>query len=130
MLLLDTHVLVSDALDPGRIPRKARKLIGEAEESRNLVCSDITLWEIAMLVALDRLDPGVDSATFMHTALEARTIRVLPVTPEIAMISAEIEAHADPADRIIAATAIVHGATLVTSDKKLRQIERLDTVWR
>lgn len=37
--------------------------------------------------------------------------------------------HGDPADRIIAATAIALRARLVTADKKLRGSSQLETVW-
>jgi PIN domain nuclease of toxin-antitoxin system len=44
----------------------------------------------------------------------------LPLTGAIAIMAAELEGlHADPADRFIAATAIVHDATLVTADVRL-----------
>ncbi len=35
----------------------------------------------------------------------------------------------DPADRMIAATALVRGAPLVTADEKLRAIDSLKTIW-
>ena len=37
--------------------------------------------------------------------------------------------HGDPADRLIASTAMVHGAELVTADEYLRSIPGLKTVW-
>jgi PIN domain nuclease of toxin-antitoxin system len=38
-------------------------------------------------------------------------------------------AHGDPADRIIAATAIVHGAQLVTADARLKRVSGLRVLW-
>ena len=44
----------------------------------------------------------------------------LPLIGEIAILAAELEGlHADPADRFIVATAIVHDATLITADERL-----------
>lgn len=44
----------------------------------------------------------------------------LPITGEIAILAVELNGlHADPADRFIAATAIVHDATLITADERL-----------
>ena len=49
-------------------------------------------------------------------------IEVLPITPEIAAMGAQLGSgfHNDPADRIIVATARCHGLTLVTSDERIR----------
>jgi PIN domain nuclease of toxin-antitoxin system len=47
-------------------------------------------------------------------------LRELPVTGDIAILVAKLEGlHGDRADRIIAATAIAHDATLMTADDKL-----------
>ena len=126
MLLLDTCALIWDALQPERLSRKAAAAIGQADE---LACSDISLWEVAMLVAHDRLDPGCDCETFLQLALAARAIQVLPVTPAIAQRSVDLNLHGDPADRLIAATAQVHKARVVTADRLLRQARAVPTLW-
>lgn len=130
MIVLDTHVLLNDALDPKRLTRRARAAIerGQAEES--LACSDISLWETAMLIAHGRLRVDADAKTFLERVLQSRSIRVLPITPEIAVLAQSEEfAHGDPADRIIAATALAHRARLVSADARLRRIRALSVVW-
>lgn len=124
MVVLDTNALIFDALNPARLSRKARGLIGRAHARNDLVCSDISLWEIAMLVAKGRLDPGTSALEFMNLALAARAIAVLPITPEIAELSTKLPetVSADPADRLIAATAIHHGATLISTDTNLKKV--------
>ncbi len=83
-----------------------------------------------MLIARKRLDPGMDARQFLDDLIAARRITVLPITPEIALLSQADEfSHGDPADRLIAATAIFHRAPLVTSDAKLRKLKTLNTVW-
>lgn len=131
MLILDTCVLVFDALDPNRLSKSAVAAIAQAEESGTLACCDISLWEIAMLVSKGRLDPGTDARTFIKLALEARQIEVLPISAEIAAQSATPDfcAHGDPADRLIASTAIFHKAQLVTPDRKLSKIAVLNVIW-
>jgi hypothetical protein len=75
--LLDTCVLIFDALTPERLSAPARGMPWSAEEAQGLlVCADISLWEIAMLVSKGRLEPGTDSATFCRLALDARGVRV------------------------------------------------------
>jgi PIN domain nuclease of toxin-antitoxin system len=100
LIVLDTCVLIFDALTPERLSESARATLDQGESEGTLACCDISLWEIAMLVAKGRLDPGTDCTTFARLALEARGIRVLEITPEIARRSAEIDLpQADPADR-------------------------------
>ncbi len=131
MLLLDTCALIFDALDPLRLSKKASTAINLADSRGTLACSDISLWEIAMLVAKGRLNPGTDSQTFIQLILTARNIRIVPISPEIAAKSAQPDLcpHGDPVDRIIAATALLTKAKLVTSDKKLAEVNSLTIVW-
>jgi PIN domain nuclease of toxin-antitoxin system len=129
MLILDTCALIYDALAPDRFTKKARRTLEEADLTGELACSDISLWELGMLIARDRLDPGTDALTFIQLAVDSRALRVLPITPEIAARAAAINLHADPADRIIAATAIEHGARILTSDKQLRSAAGVPTIW-
>lgn len=123
MVVLDTNALIFDALNPARLSRKARGLIERAHTRNELVCSDISLWEIAMLIAKGRLDPGTSALEFMNLALGARSIETLPITPEIAELSTKLPdaVSADPADRLIAATAMHHGATLISTDTNLKK---------
>jgi PIN domain nuclease of toxin-antitoxin system len=130
VVVLDTHVLVYDALAPQRLSQRAQRAIATADRAKALACSDISLWEIAMLVTKGRLDPGIDVVPFLQDVVTARALRVLPITAEIAMLACSGEfAHGDPADRIISATALHHGARLITADRKLRRVKRLAAIW-
>jgi PIN domain nuclease of toxin-antitoxin system len=130
LITLDTCALIFDALFPEKLSTTAKKAIDQAEKKNHLFCSDISLWEIAMLIQKRRLEPGTDAQTFMHLMLEARGIQVLSITIEVAALSSTLTTdHFDPADRIIAATAIQHKTALVTCDKKLRCISELSIIW-
>ncbi len=131
MLILDTCALVFDALEPSRLSKKAAAAIALADGTDTLACCDISLWEIAMLVAKRRLDPGTDAQKFIQLVLAARNIKVLSITPEIAARSTQPDfcPHGDPADRIIAASTMLHKAKLVTSDNKLATVTGLHVVW-
>jgi PIN domain nuclease of toxin-antitoxin system len=129
MIVLDTCAFIYDALTPDRLSRPARNAIEHADSAGQLACCDISLWEVAMLVDRGRIDAGTDVARFLHLALTARSLRVLPITPEIAALSISLGLHGDPADRLIAATTVHHGATLVTSDHRLRDAHHVPTLW-
>ncbi len=130
MIILDTHALIYDALAPARLSARARRAIALAFADRELACSDISLWEIAMLIAHKRLDPAMDARQFLRDLIAARDVRVLPITAEIAVLSqSELLSHGDPADRLIAATARLHRAPLITADAKLRKLNEVTTIW-
>lgn len=131
MIILDTCAMVFDALSPHQLSNAAKKVINTAEKSKQLYCCDISLWEVAMLIHKKRLDPGYEIDAFLKDMLKARQIQVLPITVEIATLTATHAGwlHFDPADRIIASTAIYHKAKLVTCDSKLQNLEDVDVVW-
>ncbi len=129
MIILDTCSLVFDALTPTRLTTAARTTIEEADERGQLACCDISLWEIAILAERGRIDLAIETTRFLQLMIAARSLRVLPITPEIATLSVSLGLHGDPADRLIAATTVYHTATLVTSDERLRAATRVPTVW-
>jgi PIN domain nuclease of toxin-antitoxin system len=130
VILLDTQVLLYDALDPRRLSRRARAALEDGLETDGLACSDISLWEIALLAAKRKIDAGPDIAAFIESALQLRSVRVLPINPAIATLAqSDLFSHGDPADRLIGATAIEHGIALVTSDAELRKVRSLKTIW-
>lgn len=134
MLILDTCALIFDALTPDRLSAKAIAAIrqaDQADQAGSIACADISLWEIAMLASKGRIDPGTDPKTFIQLVLAARNIRVLHITPDIAAKSVQSGfcPHGDPADRLIAATALLHKARLVTADKQLATASGLQIVW-
>lgn len=130
MVILDTHALVFDALAPDRLSRNAARAVRRAADAGDLACSDISLWEIAMLLAKGRLQIPDDVAAFLSNVIHARAIDVLPITPEIAALAISGRfAHGDPADRIIGSTAIVHRAVLVSADENLTAVQGLSVVW-
>jgi PIN domain nuclease of toxin-antitoxin system len=128
VVVLDTHVLVYDTLEPKRLSARARRALEGAHGP--LAASDISLWEIAMLISKGRLDPGADAASFIEKIVEARSLRILPISPQIAVLAqADEYAHGDPADRIIAATARAHGTVLVSADAQLRRLRSIKVLW-
>lgn len=131
MIILDTCVLIFDALSPKQLSKPALSELNKGRLAGDLACSDISLWEIAMLMRKGRLKPAMPPKDFLSDVIAANKLRVLPITPEIAFQAAYHPdfAHGDPADRIIAATALQHKAPLMTCDLRLRKIKALRTIW-
>lgn len=129
-IICDTHALLFWADAPNRLGVLARAAIEQGIRDKNLACSDISLWEIAMLFAKGRLRQDVDAVRYMDDIIVAMALEVLAVTPAIAVLAqSAIIPHGDPADRLIAATALHHKASLITIDKNLQSISGLKTIW-
>jgi PIN domain nuclease of toxin-antitoxin system len=131
VILLDTCTMIFDVLAPEKLSKKAAMELEKGRQSNSLACSDISLWEIAMLISKERLKPAMPPQQFLADVIAANKLRVLPITPAIAFFAAFHAdlAHGDPADRIIAATALHHKTPLMTCDAKLRKIPGLKSVW-
>ena len=128
--ICDTHALLYDFTSPKELSRAAAQAIQVAEAQGELACADISLWEIGMLAEKGRIPLPAPLEEFIDTLLLARAIEVLPITPAIAAAATSCRVPVrDPSDRLIAATAIVHGATLITRDRRLTGIPGLPTVW-
>ena len=129
-IICDTHILLFWSQAPERLTAKAAAALDEGLESQSLACSDVSFWEIAMLFARKRMVKPVAPEGFMRDLVLAMELDVLPITPEIAVISqSKVFTHKDPADRLIAATAIHEGSPLITADNQLRSIEGLKVIW-
>jgi PIN domain nuclease of toxin-antitoxin system len=130
LTICDTHILIFWQDNPNRLSKKAKEAIEIALERKQLACSDISFWEIAMLFKTGRLRNDISGTQYMNDILLTMSLNVLPITSEIAMLSQQdIFIHKDPADRLIASTAIAHKAPLITADSKLANIQSLDILW-
>jgi len=62
----------------------------------------------------------------VQKAMSLAPLREAPVTQEIALATRSITLpHRDPADRLLAATALIHGLTLVTADRILGRTKQI-----
>ena len=118
-LLLDTHLLLWAAGEPGRLPARARALI--KNPANELIFSAASLWEIAIKCGLGRDDFRVDPRLLRRGLLD-NGYGELPVTSEHAVAVESLPSiHKDPFDRILVAQATVEGITLLTIDPVVAQ---------
>jgi PIN domain nuclease of toxin-antitoxin system len=132
VILLDTHALVWWVTDPSRVPDRAARLLASALEAGDTICvSSISIWEIAMLVARNRLVLTIDVDVWLSRVEALSFLTFVPVDNRIATRAVHLDGFArrDAADRMIVATAIGIGATLITADSVLRSYDRVQTVW-
>ena len=90
-----------------------------AMRAGDVVVSAVTVWEISRKVGIGKLAPLHDRAEGSLVGfLERRGYRLLPLTPEGAEAANALPPHhADPMDRMLIATALAEGATIITSDR-------------
>ena len=130
MILVDTHVVVWLAFGQDRISRKARTAIDSArKDADGLAISDITLFELATLTSEGRVRLDISLESFLQE-VEFRFV-VLPITGRVCAraIGLPPSYPKDPADRIIGATALVEGLSLLTADREIHKSKVLRTIW-
>lgn len=119
MILLDTHILVWVISGDPKIGRKARTLIEQHWKRATVAVSAISFWEIGMLQERGRLQLTATLREWRDEVIAAGVIE-LPLDGAVAVRALDLSTlPGDPADRFIIATALLHGAALVTADEKL-----------
>lgn len=130
MIVLDTHALYWADGNDRKLGKKARAVLQRAWPKGRVAVSAITFWEIGQLAAKKRLRLPMPTPEWRTEVLEAGVIE-LPLDGAIALRGLDLaNLHDDPADRFIAATALVHGAALMTADQRLldwkHPLDRID----
>ena len=119
MIVLDTHVLVWADSDDRKLGRKSRALIDRLWATRKVAVPSIVFWEVGVLQARRRLQLPVSVEEWRESILAAGAVE-LALNGAIALRALDLSGlHNDPADRFIVATALAHGAALMTADEKL-----------
>jgi PIN domain nuclease of toxin-antitoxin system len=124
-LLVDTHVWLwllegVDELSPDQVSR-----LDLAAQSNGLFLSAISPWEVSTLAVKGRISLSVPLAEWMRKATGQSGLQLLPLSPAIAVESAQLpEIHGDPADRILVATARLENLTLATRDRRILEWSR------
>jgi PIN domain nuclease of toxin-antitoxin system len=128
--LLDTHILLWWFNSVSRLSPGQEEVLRGASEEAPLWVSDITLWEIATLSSLGRIELSLPVREWLEQATAPPLVQRLPINPAVA---AEVAAlpdsfHRDPADRIIVASARILGATLLTRDSRIIEAALVPTI--
>lgn len=128
ILLLDTHVLQWWSAEPERLSDRASGAIAEADE---LAVAGISWYELSWLATHERIDVIIPLPSWL--ARLASAVRTVAITPAIAHTAVALPSTfpGDPADRLIYATAVECGWSLVSKDRRLRDhpYPREVTIW-
>ena len=128
MVVVDTHALVWQLNADAKIGRRARARLERALAREELSVSAVAFWEISVLVSRARLRLDTTATRFRWRVLEMG-IRELSVGGEVALRAAALApVLVDPVDCFVAATALTHGATLMTADARLLESRVVDVL--
>jgi PIN domain nuclease of toxin-antitoxin system len=129
MIVLDTHIWLWWAHASEQLSDAQAQII-QANEKDTIGVSAISVWEVPKLVEYGRLELPCPLREWFSEALSYPGIRLLDLTPEIAIESTQLpgEFHRDPADQIIVATARFYDCPLITSDNKILNYSHVKTV--
>ena len=126
-LLLDTHILLWSLLEPGRL---TQRVASELENPANeLWLSPISTWEVLVLAEKGQVILEPDPITWIRNAYVRAPFREAPLSHKVAIESRLLDLpHQDPADRFLAATALVYVLTLVTADRRLLSSQEISVL--
>lgn len=117
-LLLDTHIWLWLVGDPDRLSSQVAEALRNPENE--VWISPISSWEIVLLTEKKRFKLSTEVDQWIRNTIRALGLREAALTHEVALQASRIDLpHRDPADRLLAATAIVYGLTLVTDNERL-----------
>jgi PIN domain nuclease of toxin-antitoxin system len=129
VILLDTHIWVW-WIDGSPQLTSAQQQHIHAHQASGLGVSVISCWEVCKLVELNRLVLRQPVAEWINLALSLPGVRLLYLTPRIAVESTQLPGtfHRDPADQIIVATARIRACSLLTADAKILAYPHVKTL--
>ena len=123
-LLLDTHIILWSVAEPERLtPTVANELESSSNE---LWFSPISVWEILLLAEKGHVSFGSDMVSSVRDIFGKIPFEEAPLNQEVVIQSRLVQLpHQDPADRFLAASAIVYDLTLVTADTRILSVEEI-----
>jgi PIN domain nuclease of toxin-antitoxin system len=104
----------------------AKAAIQRAARRGSLLLSVISIWEVGLLESKGRISLATSCERWVAEAITVPGLRIAPISPSIALHSTRLpgDFHADPADRILVATARIEGARLLTKDQQILKYGR------
>jgi PIN domain nuclease of toxin-antitoxin system len=131
MIVLDTHVWIWWLSNPKTLSQRAQTAVTKAIEDGAIFISSISSWEVALLVARDRLRLTMEVSDWIGKSEVLPFVTFVPVDNAIALRAVSLPGsfHNDPADRIIVATSLTLGAPVITRDERILNYRHVKAIW-
>jgi PIN domain nuclease of toxin-antitoxin system len=128
--LLDTNAWLRVIARPEELSTAARELVSQ-RGILPFALSAISIWEVTLKARKGKLELLPSTDRWLQSALNRAVIQVIPIDAVIARQANELPGtfHEDPADRLIAATALHLNLAIVTSDVNIRSYNAVRSIW-
>ena len=127
-LLLDTAAFLWLCAGSDRLSGASSSALSNSGNSVRV--SAVTAWELGLKCARGKLELPQPLPAWFPVMLEHHRIELIPIQAATAIASTLLpEIHRDPFDRLLVATALEHGLTLVTPDTLIPTYPNLKTLW-
>ncbi len=129
--LLDTHTWIWWNMNPQKLSKKVKDIIGKSDLYDEMLLSAISPWEFSKLLEKKRIGISCNPEDWINVALDMPKLRIIPLSPILSYRSTILPQpfHNDPADQIIVATARAENATLLTKNEKIHAYENVKSLW-
>ena len=129
--LLDTHTWIWWNMNPQKLSKKVKEIIGKSDLYDEMLLSAISPWEFSKLLEKKRIGISCNPEDWINVALDMPKLRIISLSPILSYRSTVLPQpfHNDPADQIIVATARAENATLLTKDEKIHAYENVKSLW-
>ena len=116
-LLLDTHLLLWAAENPGRLSSESQDLLDNPDTE--LMFSTASIWEVVIKNALGRSDFRVEPQELRDGLIQNGYNELVIRSEHVLAVGLLPLIHKDPFDRILIAQAQVENVTLLTTDDQI-----------
>lgn len=123
----DTHPLVWYFTDDSRLSDKALQAFQASEVDGTVFVPAVVLAEIMFIAKKGRITLSFEDT--LKRIEESENFEIVPLNAELLRAANKIETDLDMHDRLIAATALCHNASLITKDEALRESGVISTIW-
>ncbi|MGJ4745957.1 type II toxin-antitoxin system VapC family toxin [Leptospira sp. SA-E8] len=126
MILLDTHIWIWWVSGSDQLKPTERYLLDRLSEPPAIAA--VSLWELSLLFQLERISLNLPIFEWLDLATRPSLVQIIDCSPDIAkeLIKLPASMHRDPADRLILATAKANDLELITRDRILDQLSKMD----
>ncbi|GEM_PF-743563 len=131
-MTLDSHTLLWWLERSPELSHTARQILEAAEDGDRLFyVSGVSFWELYRKELRGTLRPRISVRRWPALLERISWLRVVAESPEIWLRMAELDwAHQDPADRLIASVALIHGTPVLTRDRRFHASDSpVKAVW-
>ncbi len=131
-MVIDSHVLLWWLTDAGKLSTRAGDFLTSCEAGeQQCVLAGVSLWELEHKRRKGRLPLANPVRTWLPKLQALEFVKLTGTSLDLWLSAAELAwTHRDPADRLIAATALARGVSVLTKDRRFHAPDApVSAVW-